>query len=377
MARTKTDVSGKGSNIIAEREYAKSIGVKSPTVLNKEQLDEAVRRRELEIGITSKKHSVYEFGPDERRALAKGLSGRMRIIKMVSGYFRPFPEGDGVLRRDPFCELPESDVYVPESFVKEYGIKSGDRVIGNVGVLYYNKARVLKNVRYVNEEPTTRPSVRAAFEEMAADRTSEKVEIRGNHALVSIIDNILAFGMGESLAITGVRRENAAYFENAAAEIFKGLCMAFEGTVFGIFENGGSDFKKLLVSVMNPETTVINGTKDDYSFLLEMMKRSVERGENAAVVISAPSCDVKPFIDAAKAYKSASFTCIVFTSVSLSADAVIPFNGLQINTAGLGNSSSVYICGAERHRKIYRALSRIPDCTPDELTELFTEYVNE
>ena len=114
MAKTKTDVSGKGSNIIAEREYAKSIGVKSPTVLNKEQLDEAVRRRELEIGITQKKHSVYEFSPEERIALAHGLKGRMRLLKMVSGYFRSFPEGDGVLRRDPFCELPESDVYVPK-----------------------------------------------------------------------------------------------------------------------------------------------------------------------------------------------------------------------------------------------------------------------
>lgn len=353
------------------------IGVKSPTVLNKEQLDEAVRRRELEIGITRKKHSVYEFTPEERKALVGGLNGRMRTLKMFSGYFRPFEEGDGVLRRDPFFELPESDVYVPESFVKEFGIKSGDRVIGNVGVLYYNKARVLKSVRYVNEEPTTRPSVRVAFEGMTVDRTSEKVELRGNHALVSIIDNILAFGMGESLAVTGVRRENAAYFENAAAEIFKGLCIAFEGTVFGVFENGSCDFKKTLVSVFNPETTVINGTKDDVAFLLDMMKRTVERGENAVAVIYAPSCDIKPFIDAAKAYKNASFTCIAFTSVSVAADAVIPFDGLRIITSGLGNSASVYVCGAERHKKIYRALSRIPDCSPDELTELFTEYVNE
>ncbi len=377
MAKTKTEVSGKGSNIISEREYAKSIGVKSPTVLNKEQLDEAVRRRELEIGITRKKHSVYDFDPEEREALAQGLSGRMRLLKMVSGYFRPFPEGDGVMRRDPFRELPESDVYVPQTFVKEYGIECGDRVIGNVGVLYYNKARVLKSVRYVNEEPTTRPSVRVPFEKLITDRVSEKVAIRGNHALVSIIDNILSFGMGESLAVTGMRRENAAYFENAAAEIFKGLCMAFDGTVFGIFENGCGDFKKLLVSVINPETTVINGTKDDHKFLLEMMKRTVERGENAIVVICAPSCDVRPFIEAAKASISASLTCIAFTSVSVTADALIPFNGTDIITSGLGNASSVYISGAERHKKTYRALSRIPDCTPDELTELFTEYVNE
>ena len=377
MAKTKTDVSGKGSNIIAEREYAKSIGVKSPTVLNKEQLDEAVRRRELEIGITQKKHSVYDFSPEERIALAHGLKGRMRLLKMVSGYFRSFPEGDGVLRRDPFCELPESDVYVPADFVSEYGIKNGDRVIGNVGVLYYNKARVLKNVRYVNEEPTTRPSVRVPFEELSADRVSERVALRGNHALVSIIDNILSFGMGESLAVTGVSRESAAYFENAAAEIFKGLCMAFDGTVFGIFENGGSDFKKLLMSVINPETTAVNGTKDDHAFLLEMMKRTVERGENAVVVICSESCDIKPFMEAAKAYSSASLTVIAFTSVSVAADAVIPFNGMNVVTSELGNVSSVYVCGAERHKKVYRALSRIPECTPDELTELFTEYVNE
>ena len=103
----------------------------------------------------------------------------------------------------------------------------------------------------------------------------------------------------------------------------------------------------------------------------------MERGENAVVVICSESCDIKPFMEAAKAYSSASLTVIAFTSVSVAADAVIPFNGMNVVTSELGNVSSVYVCGAERHKKVYRALSRIPECTPDELTELFTEYVNE
>lgn len=368
------DKSGPGSNIRAERAYAKSIGVKSPTRMNKEQLDEAVRRRELELGITREKHSIYDFTPGERDTLEAGLHGKHRTYQMVSGYFCAFAEGDGVLRRDPFEILPEADIYVSKALVDKCGIRDGDRITGNVAVLFYNKVRVLKTVRYVDGDAMIRSAVRVDYSELSADKVSHKVDIHGNHSMVAIIDRVISLGMGESLVISGRSEDNSEYFAKASASVFKGLCAGFDGIVYGIFDKGR---KPALATAYNPETTIISGSESMFAFMREMIKRTAERGENAVVVIDSDSCDAKPFIAMAKAYRNASVTVVVFATGEYEADARITFEGGTINGEETGNTLASYICGPDRARSAYRALARIGRASPDELLGKFTEYVNE
>ena len=374
MPKVKTDKSGPGSNIRAERAYAKSIGVKSPTRMNKEQLDEAVRRRELELGITREKHSIYDFTPDERDTLEAGLRGKHRTYQMVSGYFCAFAEGDGVLRRDPFEILPEADIYVSRSLVDKCGIRNGDRITGNVAVLFYNKVRVLKTVRYVDGDAMIRSAVRVDYPELSVDKISHKLDIHGNHSMVAIIDRVLNLGMGESLVISGRSESNSGYFAKAAAAVFKGLCAGFDGIVYGIFDK---ESKSALATAYNPETTIISGNESMFAFMREMIKRTAERGENSVVVIDSDECDARPFIAMAKAYRNASVTVMVFTSGAYETDARISFDGCMINGEETGNTLASYICGPDRARSAYRALARIGKATPDELLGKFTEYVNE
>lgn len=370
------DKSGPGSNIRAERAYAKSIGVKSPTRLNKEQLDEAVRRRELELGITREKHSIYDFTASERDTLEAGLRGKHRTYQMVSGYFRAFAEGDGVLRRDPFEMLPEADIYVPKSFVSKCGMRDGDRITGNVAVLFYNKVRVLKTVRYVDGDAMVRSAVRVPYEKLSEDKISHRLDIHGNHSMVAIIDRVLYLGMGESLVVSGRCEDNAEYFASASAAVFKGLCAGFDGVVYGIFDGEGR--RSALTTAYNPETTVLGGTEDAYAFMREMIRRTVERGENAAVVIDNDLCDVRPFLAMAKAYRHSSVTVIVFSAGRYDeAEAHVTFVGSDIDGGETGNTSASYICGLERARSAYRVLGRIGRATPDVLLEKFTEQINE
>lgn len=376
MPKIKTDKSGPGSNIREERIYAKSIGVKSPTTMNKEELDEAVRRRELELGITRGKHSIYDYTAEERETLEPGLRGKHRTIQMSSGFFHAFEEGDGVLRRDPFEPLPEADVYVPKTLVDKCRLREGDRITGNVAVLFYNKLKVLKTVRYVDGDAMVRSAVRTAYEDMLRDKPSRKADIHGNHSMVAILDRVLSFGMGESLVICGRSEENSTYFDNAAAALFKGFCAGFDGIVYGVFE-GSREYKAMLTGVYNPETTIFNGDEDGAAFMREMIKRSVERRENSVVVINAPTFDVRPFLAAAAAYQGASVTVIAFTDKFYEADAHVTFEGNTINCTETGNSLATYICGPERYRASNRALLRIGSATPDDLLAKFTEYVNE
>ncbi len=374
VPKVKTDKSGPGSNIRAEREYAKSIGVKSPTRMNKEQLDEAVRQRELELGITREKHSIYDFTSAERMTLEAGLRGKHRAYQMVSGYFRAFPEGDGVLRRDPFDVLPESDIYVPAALVKKCDMREGDRITGNVAVLFYNKIRVLKSARYVDENAMVRSPVRRDYATLAEDKVSRRLDIYGNHSMVALTDRVISLGMGESLVVSGRCGANAAYFDEAAAAVSKGLCAGFDGIVYGVY---GSDGRRLLGAAYNPETTITGGDEDACAFMREMIRRTAERRENAAVVINDVTADAVPFLAMAKAYRDSSVTVIAFTERDHVADAHIVFDGAEIDCTETGNSLASYICGMNRSRAMSRALGRIGRATPDELLSEFTEYVNE
>lgn len=375
VAKLKTDLSGKGSNIRIERTYAKSIGVKSPTVLTKAQLDEAVRLREIELGITKEKFNIYDFSPEERKSLCPRVTAKTRI-QMFTGWFRPFPEGDGVLRRDPYKEIPEADVYVSSEFATAYRMLPADRVVGNVSVVAYNNVRVMKSVKYVNEEPTSRPLMRKRFENMPDVPVSAKVEIGGNHALGGIIQDALCLGVGQSLAVTGMTEDNRAVFERAAVELIKGLYMRFGGDVYGIFEGLSPENSRALAPVLNPETVLLDGDREEYPFLLESMKRSVERGVPAIAVIFAPDYDSREFINASRAKSDAGLGTVVFGG-KIDAQATVAFDGGDIVVGELSNPKSSLICGSEKHKRIFRALARIEDAPPDKVLSEFTELMNE
>lgn len=373
VPKIKTEKSGPRSGIRAEREYAKSIGVPAPTRLNKEQLDEAVRRRELELGITGEKHSIYDFTPEERKTLESGLRGKHRAYRMVSGYFRAFPEGDGVLRRDPFAILPEADTYIPASYVRACDIREGDRITGVGAVLFYNKIRVLKSVHYVDGDSKRRSPLRTDYAELPAGRVSHKVDLHGNHSIVALVDRVLALGMGESLVISGRREENETYFSEAAIALCKALRAGFDGVTYAVLGSGG---RKALDAAYDPETTITGGGEGDCAFMREMIKRTVERGENAAVVLADPDRDARPFLDMAKAYEDASVTVIAFTREAFPADAHIAFDGGEIDGENTGNLLMAEICGKMRAAAAVKATRRIKRAKPDDFIEAFTKYVS-
>ena len=345
-------------------------------MLSKAQLDEAVRLRELELGISKEKYNIYDFSPEERKSLYPRITAKTRI-QMFTGYYDPFEEGDGVLRRDPYRAIPETDVYVAKELAEAYRMLAGDRVVGNVSVVPYNNVRVLKNVKYVNEEPTSRPVARQPFDEMTDVPVTVGVDVGGNNALAGIIQDVLCLGHGQSLSVSGYGPVTSGFFERAAVELIKGLYMRFDGNVFGIFEKLSPDNERLLSPVLNPETVLLDGDRAQYAFMLEMMKRSVERGVAAIAVIFAPDYDVKEFVNAAKAKKDAGLTVIAFTRQEVGAQATVIFDGERVSVGRLNNPQASFVCGTDRHKRIFRVLSRMEDAPPDNVLSEFTELMNE
>lgn len=362
-------------NILQMRKYAKSIGVRNPTVLNKAQLDEAVRRRELELGITREKHNVYDYSAEERKSLAVMTSSRNRVHTFV-GYFCPFAEGDGVLRRDPFSTIPENDAYVCADFVRDCGLIAGDCIVGNICFVSYNNIRVLRSIKRINEETVSKSLERIPFDSLPAVKPSRGFKIPGNNALIGIIREILCLGQGQSLCVSGIDAANRAYAEQAATELLKGLYLMFEGNVYGIFDSVSGECRKSLETVVNPESMIVNGAREEYGFLLEMMKRSVEYKTSAAAVVFAPECDAEAFVRAAKTTEDASLTVFVFSEADAGAQAKIVFDGGNIVVDSLVNPLSAYVCG-NKHRKIFQTLARMENTNPDDTLTKFTEMMYE
>ena len=51
--------------------------------------------------------------------------------------------------------------------------------------------------------------------------------------------------------------------------------------------------------------------------------------------------------------------------------------GGLVEVKSLVNEGLAYVCGEQRHRKIFRVLSAVGDGTPDEVLAKFTELVEE
>lgn len=374
MAKLKTDLSGTNSNIRVERAYAKSIGVKSPTVMSKLQLDEAVRLRELELGIAREKQTIYDFAPTEREKLYAQIPPKTSI-QMYTGYFVPFKEGDGVLRRDPFELNSELDVYVAKDIVEQYDMHEGDRVVGNVCTMCFNNIRVLKNVRYFNDETTTGGTVNLArYDEIDSVTPETILRIGGNTTFASIVQNVLNMAEGQSLLVTGMDESNKEMFEEIAIDIYTSLNMWFTGDVYGIFNIYSPEGLSKIYKSRNPESMIINGTDHDSAMLMQMIKRSVERKNSAVIVLFNVKDRLEQFISLAKATTKATVTVIAFAEDGGEADIIVPFNGNKIVSnkirRAISENSSFTIKKAMK-------IKEMNECTPEEFLNEFMEQFNE
>ena len=354
MAKLKTGLSGKDANIRVEREYAKSIGVKSPTTLSKAQLDEAVRRREIELGIIRERYNLYDYAPFERESLASQADTRLRA-QLFTGYYKPFPEGDGVLRRDPFANTPESDAYVAKSIAEKYDLRLGDKVLADVVRAECNRIRVVKKFRHINDRPASKEMMR--YDEMMRIDPTAPFKILGNNALIGVIQDVLDLRGGQSRLVSGC--ENNEALSESIAELIKAFYNSYNGEVFCIIEGLSQPAKEIISSVINPESMIIDGDRDEYPIVMETAKRAVENGTPATVVIYAPSFDATELIKSAGAVDSASLTVIAFAQ-GKTYDILLPFNRDKISVDLIKSTNS-------------ESIKELSDGTTDEILTAYTE----
>lgn len=159
----------RGIPIGSLREFAKEIGVKGPTTMPKEALENAVYVRLKEIEESRKAPSELMHGKSRAEILDKSLvteNDREKFdpyspkrttagLETVTGRFRPYVSGDGIISARL---LPTSeDVFVNSGFVESAQLKYGDKVEGRFAVSEESSLKILAEIVRVNDRDVSEP----------------------------------------------------------------------------------------------------------------------------------------------------------------------------------------------------------------------------
>lgn len=143
------------------REFAKEIGVRGPTMLSKEALENAVYERLKEIEAQRSVPSEL-LAPKSRAAILNKTfieeTDRTSYGPFkdkpdgeyfeFSGRFRPYKDKDGIIcmRLTPH----DDDIFVSEDFVCAAQLRFGDRVVGKYAVNAETKVKIVAEIATVN-----------------------------------------------------------------------------------------------------------------------------------------------------------------------------------------------------------------------------------
>ncbi len=167
---TLTELNKKSYNDLLK--VAKKVGV--PT--------KGVKKQELLLRIIQKK------AEDDGTILAEG------ILDVL-------PDGYGFLRSPAHSYTPsQDDIYVSPAFIKQYGLKTGDSVLGQIrkpknSEKYY----AIKEIEAINLDDPSKASERTPFEKLIPFHPTERIKLERSDGDISmrIIDLLAPLGKGQ------------------------------------------------------------------------------------------------------------------------------------------------------------------------------------
>lgn len=347
-------------NIHEKRKYAKYIGVKSPTMLSLSELDEAIRLKEVEIGSLKEMVGIYDMNASERAALVFLAGASARVSRNQSGYFYPFPEGDGVLRYETFRKLYEMDIYIPKETAAQYGLKKGDFVSGDICTIVYNKTNIIRTIKHINDRPVKSAMIRADFDKLQKASPSLPMKFSSNNPIIGLLSRFLFVGEGQTVSVRADEKTSQA----VAYDLIVSLYRAFDGQIFCIYD---PSFESELKIGYNPFFCTSDDDDENLDMLVERAKRLIEDGISVAVVSYTKNEKVLAMLQSISgSYSSGSITAFFCLSYPHS-DAVITVNGDVVSVAESQNRYTSVVAGSEMLRRLLNIRAALSDAPAEEL----------
>lgn len=174
-------------SVLELREIAKERNMKGISALKKKELIEALE--EYDKKQNQKKNGVKEF-PKSIKSLDSG--------EKANGILEVMPDGYGFIRCENY--LPgENDIYVSQSQIRKFNLKTGDIIQGNIRVNQGEKFRALLYVTSINGFHPNESVKRYNFEDMTPIFPDHRLilERPGGSMAMRIVDLISPIGKGQ------------------------------------------------------------------------------------------------------------------------------------------------------------------------------------
>ena len=212
--------------LIELQQMGKEIGLKSVSKLRKIELIERIHSQQEQKNIEEtapiKKITTYGFELEKKKQLIE-LSEQANVEqeqknieqetkeqreKMLQsldsgltgeGILEVMPDGYGFLRAENFLR-GSGDIYISQSQIKRFNLKTGDCVNGNIRVARENeKYSALLYVKTVNGDSPQKAANRPSFEDLTPIYPEEKLKLETNRTSLSgrLIDLIAPIGKGQ------------------------------------------------------------------------------------------------------------------------------------------------------------------------------------
>ena len=204
------------------QQIGKEIGLKSVSKLRKMELIEAIHFHQEQKEVAPiKKITTYGFELEKKKPLVeiveqKNAEQEQKNIEETKeqkektlqsldsgligeGILEVMPDGYGFLRAENFLR-GNGDIYISQSQIKRFNLKTGDCVNGNIRVARENeKYSALLYVKTVNGDSPQTAANRPSFEDLTPIYPEEKLKLETNRISLSgrLIDLIAPIGKGQ------------------------------------------------------------------------------------------------------------------------------------------------------------------------------------
>lgn len=154
-------------------------------------------RKPLDNAVNSERELIFSDSVDEQFA-EKGW---------IKGLFEKSSDGFGFIRREDFS-FSKCDVFVRETLVKRFGLKTGDLVEGSFDGHGDRDGYSVKNISFINGQ-SAEPFARQEDSELKVQPVVEKIDLSASgDYLIKAVDVFCPIGKGQRCLIVS---ENSAY----------------------------------------------------------------------------------------------------------------------------------------------------------------------
>ena len=306
------------------QQIGKEIGLKSVSKLRKMELIEAIHFHQEQKEVAPiKKITTYGFELEKKKPLVeiveqknaeqeqKNAEQEQKNIEETKeqkektlqsldsgligeGILEVMPDGYGFLRAENFLR-GNGDIYISQSQIKRFNLKTGDCVNGNIRVARENeKYSALLYVKTVNGDSPQTAANRPSFEDLTPIYPEEKLKLETNRISLSgrLIDLIAPIGKGQRGMIVAPPKVGKTMLltqlANAITKNHKEVHL-----IFLLIDERPEEVTDIQRSITGDNVEIVYSTFDEEpehhkrvaEMVLERAKRMVEQGKDLIILL--------------------------------------------------------------------------------------------